>query len=605
MRLLYSLVSFCFILPIFSEVEAKDQLDTLSLEALYHHTEQQPEEGYRELLDRHKKALNRRDTQAIIAISKYLARYGYLIGNNRISDRYKAEVDSLMRLYPDDSLDVSYHQYLVAYHIAKDDLSKAIGYLEELEPVIREKNDTRAIINFHCHAARAYSKMNDHAVALKHIYRAEKLTEQYEDESLKAAIQVAYSMVYMEQRDFERAYEHLLIANEYFEKTQNYRDLLTNYTNLMGQALNLGKNEEALKFAKKYEELKARYGTQLGEFTQEVNQIWFYIKLEEYEKAEAQAFKTIQLAKEMDRDSSHAIYLLGVAYRGLDRYDLAAERIEKAFNIGKEMGHIGKCTFYSHALYQTYYWEDRFAPALKWYKTHISYRDSVYNEKKVQEIAVYESKLEALEQERKVEQLEGEAEINRQENLILWLSIILGSLLAVTVFYGQRQRSKKEQLRQQGLLLQSKMEREKLEQQLEFKQREVTSQVLHMSRKNSLLQTIKEQISELDLGAQKRSVDRLLHHINRHLDSDEDWDRFLASFKSIHSSFMDKLQGLVDQLSSNDLRLASLMRMNLSNKEIASLLNISNDGVKKARYRLRKKLAVDSDVNLQEYLLQL
>jgi DNA-binding CsgD family transcriptional regulator len=46
-----------------------------------------------------------------------------------------------------------------------------------------------------------------------------------------------------------------------------------------------------------------------------------------------------------------------------------------------------------------------------------------------------------------------------------------------------------------------------------------------------------------------------------------------------------------------------MMKMNISSKEIAALLNISDPGVKKARYRLRKKLGVDSDVNIQEFLL--
>jgi DNA-binding CsgD family transcriptional regulator len=59
------------------------------------------------------------------------------------------------------------------------------------------------------------------------------------------------------------------------------------------------------------------------------------------------------------------------------------------------------------------------------------------------------------------------------------------------------------------------------------------------------------------------------------------------------------------EVSNNDLRLMSLLKMNLSSKEIANILNISVEGVKKARYRLRKKLNLNTEESQQELVIEL
>ena len=90
-----------------------------------------------------------------------------------------------------------------------------------------------------------------------------------------------------------------------------------------------------------------------------------------------------------------------------------------------------------------------------------------------------------------------------------------------------------------------------------------------------------------------------------HSDSldDKEWDQFGKEFSSIHQEFLDRLKSQYGDFSKNDLRLIALLKMNLSSKDIANTLRISPDGVKKARYRLRKKLDLESSVDIQDFLL--
>ena len=84
---------------------------------------------------------------------------------------------------------------------------------------------------------------------------------------------------------------------------------------------------------------------------------------------------------------------------------------------------------------------------------------------------------------------------------------------------------------------------------------------------------------------------------------DDEWEHFMQYFDEVHGDFSRRLRQEFPQLSPQDLKLCAYLRMNLSTKEIAQLLNITIRGVEIARYRLRKKLMLQRTVNLAEYIL--
>jgi len=86
------------------------------------------------------------------------------------------------------------------------------------------------------------------------------------------------------------------------------------------------------------------------------------------------------------------------------------------------------------------------------------------------------------------------------------------------------------------------------------------------------------------------------------MNNQEDWIQFESYFNSAHQNFMDRLQEKYPSITSGDLRTCCLLRMNLSTKEMASLLNISVRAVELRRYRLRKKLNLEGTVNLNDFL---
>lgn len=144
-------------------------------------------------------------------------------------------------------------------------------------------------------------------------------------------------------------------------------------------------------------------------------------------------------------------------------------------------------------------------------------------------------------------------------------------------------------------------EREILELEVENKSRELSNAALNLIRKNEILQRLKDEL--LGAGDDPRALQRLARLIDRHLESDHDWEVFEESFNRVHDDFFKRLMHDFADLTPGDLRLAAYLKMNLSSKEIAPLLNISVRGVENKRYRLRKKLGLPEDANLTEFMM--
>jgi ligand-binding sensor domain-containing protein/DNA-binding CsgD family transcriptional regulator len=150
---------------------------------------------------------------------------------------------------------------------------------------------------------------------------------------------------------------------------------------------------------------------------------------------------------------------------------------------------------------------------------------------------------------------------------------------------------------------------EQLQADLASKSRELANSAMNIVYKNELLQKISDEINNFkDSTGKKLSEDQLkkIHKvIDEGMSDDRDWNVFENSFNEAHENFFKKLKHGHPDLVPNDLKLCAYLRMNMSSKEMASLLNISLRGVEIRRYRLRKKLNLEHDKNLVEFLIEL
>mgnify|MGYP001215051933 CR=1 FL=1 len=146
-----------------------------------------------------------------------------------------------------------------------------------------------------------------------------------------------------------------------------------------------------------------------------------------------------------------------------------------------------------------------------------------------------------------------------------------------------------------------RLENEKLQQDVDSKSRELAASTMNLVKKNELLSTIKKELEQTE-PKNKNSVIKI---IDNNLDPKKDWEFFKEAFNNADKDFLKKIKRLHPKLTPNDLKLCAYLRLNLTSKEIAPLLNISVRSVEIKRYRLRKKMDLEREDGLVEYILSI
>ena len=153
------------------------------------------------------------------------------------------------------------------------------------------------------------------------------------------------------------------------------------------------------------------------------------------------------------------------------------------------------------------------------------------------------------------------------------------------------------------------LKNEKLEAEMKHKNQELATSTYHIIEKNKFLNSLKQEISSLSQSAKSEFVEKELKKLSRKIDRDiqneENWEVFDRYFDEVHQEFQSRLRKLHPELTPGELRLCAYLRMNISTKEIAPLMNISVRGVEISRYRLRKKLKLDRTDNLTDYIMNI
>lgn len=146
------------------------------------------------------------------------------------------------------------------------------------------------------------------------------------------------------------------------------------------------------------------------------------------------------------------------------------------------------------------------------------------------------------------------------------------------------------------------LKNEQLEKDIESKNRELAVSAMSTLKRNEFLNDIKKELVEIPTNSK---VNALIKTIDKKLNGDDDWRYFEEAFENADQDFFRKLKNNHPKLTPNDLKLCAYLRLNLSSKEIAPLLNISVHSVEVKRYRLRKKMELTRKQNIVEYIIGL
>ncbi|MCK0157564.1 tetratricopeptide repeat protein [Cellulophaga sp. F20128] len=482
-------------------------------------------------------------------------------------------------------------------------LDEAIRITKETLKLIEEHEEdgdlkTKFIGAQHNALANRYIEKGNFKIALIEAFKALECFEAIQHKSRKADVikQIGDIESGLENHDssityFNQAIEIYKNLGEKIYLAYTYNSLGISYQNLKNYEKAKASYNLAITFAKEVEDKSA--------LTNAYNNLaGLEIINKNYSIAKQLLIEAQKIAEEENLQLSLASAYEGlsqVAYH-LNTYAEALHKNNQAITLSKKNGTLphlqGLYTFRSKILEAL----NQNKEAIFYLKASQKINDSLFSSNKTQQIeelkAIYETEKKEQQiknQKKEIELLNVKGRVNNLQRLLLGFGLLL-ALIAVYAFYQRNKRNK--------------MAKEQAELEVEFKTKELTTRALHLAKKNEVLNDLKEKAKVLKADANADpGYQMLIQTINFDLQDDNNWDNFSKYFEEVHKDFNSNAQQQFPNITSNDLRLMALIKMNLSSKEIANILNISSDGIKKSRQRLRKKMGIESNDSLEAIVI--
>ncbi|HOZ73885.1 MAG TPA: tetratricopeptide repeat protein [Flavobacterium sp.] len=149
------------------------------------------------------------------------------------------------------------------------------------------------------------------------------------------------------------------------------------------------------------------------------------------------------------------------------------------------------------------------------------------------------------------------------------------------------------------------LEQERLKNELESRNRKLSAKALYLSGRNEMIEQVLTELSQTPQLAKDATLVNHIHALKGHLKSDGEWDSFITHFEEVNQGFLNTLKHKHPNLTANDIRFLSYIYMNLSTKEIASMLNVTAEACRKRKERISAKMELPDNINLYDYLASL
>lgn len=433
------------------------------------------------------------------------------------------------------------------YPKALEELSKAYEYYEQL-------NNLEGLANTQLSLALVYQGMIDRDKAVNEAKRAEKTAVALGDKKILSRVHTNLCSIYHYFDQTDSSLYHGKIALQLKREINDeygIRLMLLNMGVIMANHDSL--LEQGLQYLKEARQISSD-PIMINDIT--ANMIYAYSRMNKVKMAEVYLDSALAGSDTIDND-----YTL----QGIHR--IAREMYANNANYAKAYDHI-----------ETEFELDR---QIRGEEVKKEYEVLLLEN----ENAVKEKQIALLEKEK--------AETYFRYVLFIMISVFVAAM-GVLIFLVMRYRVRNSRLKQA-----------ELKRELEHKNKELTSFALNFVQKNELIESIKQQIDQIQKKALPETL-KEINQINRIIDQsfrvDNEWENFKVRFEDVHENFFTEINARYPDLGNAEVKLCALLRLNMNLKESSQILGISPDSVKTARYRIRKKLGLTSEDNLVSFM---
>ncbi len=342
-----------------------------------------------------------------------------------------------------------------------------------------------------------------------------------------------------------------------------------------------------------------------------------YEDLEQFDRALYYFKKSNNYYKKIEGENQISVLNnLGDIYRKTEKYQDAIEYTTNAMNLAIKYKNLSELESAYKDLSEIYVETKDFEKAYEYLHRYDEIQNEVQYSENLKQLNTLQAIYDTREKEAQIDLLTKQNQINKaNQNLLLGGTFALVILSGVFYYNLQRKRTDRNRVQQyeqkllKAQLTKKAIEEKKLNDEIHLKTASLTKYSLNIAQKNKLISDLSSTLNKIASRPKMEAhqkIRSLARELETNLEQSEEWDEFMGYFKEIHPQFFEQLNALAEvKLTSTEFRLAMLLRLKMSSKEIASILRITPDSVRVARYRFRKKLPITSEEKLAQFLQDL
>lgn len=462
----------------------------------------------------------------------------------------------------------------------------------------------------YCHIAEIHFKISDYDNSLKNYLEALRLFENEKKLDLLNKTKKDIGDLYVKLEQCDQAFNQLNQVKDFYLQNKNkFKKELPDIFQSIGIAFgSCGSLDSALFYFQESLNLtEETNGIFIGGLLNNIGAI--YSKKEANKKALEYYNQSLNAFQDKGLKQGIGVSISNIAYIYIKqkKYKESITLYLKALDIFKETNSLIYLKDNYLNISEVYQKSNQPREALKYNNLYLDLDDSITNSEILSRMGDMQMQFEIRKKNQELLLLDQEKLLAEQKNELNQIRqyILIGGIILLLIIGGLIFRNLKISLRINHLKQQIlKQEKEQLTLDLGFKNIELEGFALRIVEKNDLLEHLKKEIKEInpDVPENAQKLKDITSAISSNLYIDKDRKEFEIQLDKLHQSFFSKLNQQFPELTKNERRLCSLLVLDLSSKDIATILNISPDGVKKSRYRLRKKLNIETEIITSDFL---
>lgn len=332
-----------------------------------------------------------------------------------------------------------------------------------------------------------------------------------------------------------------------------------------------------------------------------------YLKGKRYDLAEAIFIESLNLRKKENNifGLCKSNYHLGRLYKEKKQFEKAQEYLLQSIKYSKQINSSSSRASALEELSLVLAGKGDYQNA---YKYHVAYKqlsDSLFNKESQQKITRAEMQYKFDKENQAVKIAQNHRELVYS---IIAIGLILGIIIAIIMYRLQETKAKIQQLAKESAEMNNKelsLSENTLKRELEFKNKELTTNIMYLLKKNEFNVEISNRLVELKKQMKKNDQDIIQKIILdiKNAQDDDIWKEFEVRFSQVYNDFYERLNTKYPDLTLNEKRICAFLRLNMTTKEICALTRQSYNSLNVARARLRKKLNIQNEeINLVTFL---